>query len=185
MTGQVVAFLSNLGEAEAMTTTAARVMDEQTILPEATDHATVVNLLQVLRQRGAEVPEAHAKLIGADGTAIELPPRLHEVLVNAVEALANGYAITIAPQHTTLTTQQAADFLGVSRPTLTKMLEAGKIPFEKPNMHRRVKLADLIDYQQRRRSERRSALRQLTQDSIDMGLYDAPLPSVERPDNTE
>ena len=29
--------------------------------------------------------------------------------------------------------EEAADFLGVSRPTLVKLLEDGAIPFEKPN----------------------------------------------------
>ncbi|MDG4833599.1 helix-turn-helix domain-containing protein [Solwaraspora sp. WMMD1047] len=148
-------------------------MDEQTILPEAADTGVVVDLLQVLRRRGQDVPEARAKLLSADGSsAIELPDGLHAVLVKALEALASGYAITIAPHHTTLTSQQAADMLGVSRPTLTKLLDDGKIPFERPNSHRRIKLADLLRYQERRRGERQEILQELTNEAMDLGLYD-------------
>jgi excisionase family DNA binding protein len=148
-------------------------MDEQTILPDAANNAEVVDLLKVLRDRGRHVPEARARLVSADGSSSQpLPDGLHDILVKALEALANGYAVTIAPQHTTLTTQQAADMLGTSRPTLIKLLDEGKIPYERPNSHRRIKLADLLEYQQVRREERQRLLQSLTLDSIDMGLYD-------------
>jgi len=153
--------------------TAARVMDEQTILPDAADSAEVVDLLQVLRDRGHQPPTGRARLVSADGSASRpIPDGLHDILVKALEALASGYAVTIAPQHTTLTTQQAADMLGISRPTLTKLLEEGKIPHERPNSHRRIKLADVLRYQEQRRVERRQLLDQLTAESIALGLYD-------------
>ncbi|GAB2929659.1 hypothetical protein GCM10027280_16480 [Micromonospora polyrhachis] len=156
-------------------TAAARVMDEQTILPDAATKAEVVDLLKVLRDRGHDVAPARARLVSADGSSsVPLPDSLHDILVKALEALAGGYAVTIAPQHTTLTTQQAADLLGVSRPTLTKLLDDNKIPYERPNSHRRIKLADLLAYQQQRRQERRGLLRRMTTEGIAMGLYDVP-----------
>ena len=45
-------------------------------------------------------------------------------------ALANGNGVTVAPNGVLLTTQEAADCLGVSRPTLVKLLEAGAIAHE-------------------------------------------------------
>jgi excisionase family DNA binding protein len=74
-------------------------------------------------------------------------------------ALAAGEGITIVPQGMTMTTQQAADFLGISRPTLVRLLEAGDIAYDKPGRHRRVRLEDLVAYQANFRAERRAALR--------------------------
>lgn len=53
-----------------------------------------------------------------------------------------------------------------------KLLEDGAIPFEKPNRHRRVPLQDLVDFQNRRREERRAALNQLTEQASERGLYE-------------
>jgi excisionase family DNA binding protein len=56
-----------------------------------------------------------------------------------------------------LTTHEAADVLGVSRPTLIKLLEQERIPYETPHLHRRIRLVDLLAYQETRRGERREA----------------------------
>ena len=87
----------------------------------------------------------------------------------------DGKAITVAPIDQLLTTQQAADFLGISRPTLVKLLESDEIPHESPGAgrHRRVRLRDVLDYQERKRSRRRLALDELTQDAVGAGLYEA------------
>lgn len=45
--------------------------------------------------------------------------------------------ITVVPQTQRLTTQEAADFLGISRPTLVKLLDQEKIPYQQPGRHRR------------------------------------------------
>jgi excisionase family DNA binding protein len=43
-----------------------------------------------------------------------------------------GLAVTVAPHHLLLSTQEAADLLRISRTTLVRLLETGAIPFEKP-----------------------------------------------------
>lgn len=99
-----------------------------------------------------------ALLLGPDGEQVPLPVEVYRVLRQVVEVMRQGKATLVAPQGLLLTTQEAADFLGVSRPTLVKLLEEGAIAFERPNRHRRVRLQDLIDFQHRRRVERRAAL---------------------------
>ncbi len=115
-------------------------------------------------------------LLGPDGEQVPLPAEVYRVLRHVVDVMRQGKATLIAPQGLLLTTQEAAEFLGISRPTLVKLLEDGAIPFEKPNRHRRVRLQDLLDFQARQRRERRAILDELTQEASELGLYDDPPP---------
>jgi excisionase family DNA binding protein len=142
-------------------------MTERTVLPgEPTQR--MADLLTVLKAHGRPA------LVAADGTHIELPDELYEVLKDVVAALSQGLAITVAPQHTVLTTSQAADLLGVSRPTLVRLLEAGEIPFDKPGRHRRLRLGDVLAYQERARRARAAGLDEMVRASEDAGIYDLP-----------
>jgi excisionase family DNA binding protein len=76
---------------------------------------------------------------------------LRQVVAAMRAALAAGQAVTVSFHRDTLTTQEAADVLGVSRPTLVRLLEDGEIPYEQPGRHRRVQLQDVLDFQERRR----------------------------------
>ena len=123
----------------------------------------------------ARFVEGHTEpglLLGPDGEQVPLPAEVYRVLRQVVDVMRQGKATLVAPQGLLLTTQEAADFLGVSRPTLVKLLGDGSIAFEKPNRHRRVRLQDLIDFQQRRRIDRRTTLNQLTEEASELDLYD-------------
>ena len=86
--------------------------------------------------------------------------------------MADGEAVTIASVHQRLTTQEAADLLGVSRPTLVKLLESGEIPFEQPGRHRRVRLTDVLSYRQRRSIQRRESLDRMIEIADESGMYE-------------
>jgi excisionase family DNA binding protein len=101
-----------------------------------------------------------------------LPPEVFEVLRDVVAAMASGQAVTIAPVHQRLTTQEAADLLGISRPTLVKLLDGGEIPYEQPGRHRRVRLADVLAYQQHRSAQRREALDEMVEIADQSGMYE-------------
>jgi excisionase family DNA binding protein len=73
--------------------------------------------------------------------------------------------------HLQLTTQQAAEYLNVSRPYLIKLLEAGEIPFRLIGTHRRVKFRDLHEYKARDDLDRRRAADELTELTQELGLY--------------
>ena len=83
---------------------------------------------------------------------------MYRILRDVVDAMHRNLAITLVPQTMTLTTQQAADLLGVSRPTLVKYLEEGRLPFQRVGSHRRVMLTDLMSFQQERRDAQRRFL---------------------------
>src|SRR5262245_42357433 len=99
------------------------VLEPHTVLPPARNDPGLADLATALRGR-------RAGLVGPDGTRLRLPDEVYLVLRNVVDALSQGLAITIAPHNTQLTTQEAADLLGISRPTLVRLLEDGEIPFQ-------------------------------------------------------
>jgi excisionase family DNA binding protein len=146
---------------------------ERTLLPPE-DPADLARFARGLL--GAE-PAARAKLVGPDGSQIDIPDDLYNVLRDVVGALSQGMAISIAPHNTMLTTQEAADLLSVSRPTLVRLLAEGEIPHSMRGRHRRVLLRDILDYTERTRAERRSALDQMAADAEDDGLYEATIDS--------
>ncbi len=117
--------------------------------------------------------EPRARLVGPDGSEIEVPEELYTALRDVVAALSQGLAVSIAPHNTMLTTQEAADLLGISRPTLVRLLSEGQIPFSMRGRHRRVLLRDVLDYQERTRHEREQALDQMAADAEEAGLYGA------------
>jgi excisionase family DNA binding protein len=123
--------------------------------------------------RFLELHTEPALLLGPDGEQAPLPEEVYRILVKVVEALREGKVITVVPRTQRLTTQEAADFLGISRPTLVKLLEHGKIPYEQPGRHRRILFSDLLSYLQRQHEERRATLDRMTEDASEAGLYNA------------
>jgi len=93
------------------------------------------------------------------------------LLVDILTNMAEGNAVTLIPVHVELTTKQAADILGVSRPFLIRLLEEGKIPFRKVGTHRRVYFKDVQVYKIQIAKERQSVLTQLVEEAqaLDVG----------------
>ncbi|MDI6097242.1 helix-turn-helix domain-containing protein [Actinoplanes sp. NEAU-A12] len=146
---------------------------ERTVLPPE-NPADLVRFARGLAE--AQTP-ALAKLVGPDGSQLDIPAELYELLRDVVGALSQGMAISIAPHNTMLTTQEAADLLNISRPTLVRLLTDGEIPHSLRGRHRRVLLRDILDYSERTRTERRRALDQMAADAEDDDLYEITLDS--------
>ena len=139
---------------------------ERTVLPPSEPMGA---LAEVLGTFGADPATT---LTGPNGERLELPAEVFDVLRDIVAAMAAGQAITIAPVHQRLTTQEAADLLGISRPTVVKLLESGAIPFEQPGRHRRVRLVDVLAYRDRAAAERRAALDRMVEIADEADLYE-------------
>lgn len=143
---------------------------EVTVLP---PDRPLDDLLAMVKDLADGSQQVAAELVSPSGRVVALPAELVRVLAAVITAMANGQAITVAPHHQVLTTQEAADLLGISRPTLVRLLDAGRIPFEQPGRHRRIRLQDVLDYAETRRHERREALDELVQVGEEAGMYDA------------
>jgi excisionase family DNA binding protein len=111
-------------------------------------------------------------LVGADGEQLSLPDAVYRLLKDIVRNMQLGRAIVLIPENQQLTTQRAADLLGVSRPHLIKLLATGVLPYHRAGSHRRIYLKDLIAYQKHRDQERKTALDRIAKEAFDSGLYD-------------
>ena len=96
-------------------------------------------------------------MLGPDGGRVSLPAEVYQIVIEVVAAMREGEVITLVPRAQRLTTQEAADFLGVSRPTPVKLLEDGKIPYDQPGRHRRLLFTDLLTYTERQQADRHMA----------------------------
>ena len=101
---------------------------------------------------------------------IELPAGAVSLLQAILEDMASGRAVTIVPQNAELTTQQAADFLNVSRPFLVQLLEQKKLPFRMVGTHRRIRFEDVLRYKENTDAERRKVLDQLASEAQELKM---------------
>jgi excisionase family DNA binding protein len=101
---------------------------------------------------------------------IELPAGAVKLLQAILEDMASGRAVTIVPQNAELTTQQAADFLNVSRPFLVQLLEQKRLPFRLVGTHRRVRFEDILRFKENIDAERRKVLDQLAAEAQDLKM---------------
>jgi excisionase family DNA binding protein len=102
---------------------------------------------------------------------LEISKEAFELLKKILDLMARGKSITIIPSNETLTTQQAARMLNVSRPHIVKLLEAGEISFKMVGSHRRITLKDLRTYEKKIAKKREKQLTFLTKQAqkLDLG----------------
>ena len=114
--------------------------------------------LDLDRLNEAVLADERPALVGREGVRLELPEPIFHLLARMVRTLREGKAVALLPESKSMTTQAAAEFLGVSRPFVVALLEKDAIPHHKVGTHRRVYLKDLLDYQRQRDNRRRATL---------------------------
>jgi excisionase family DNA binding protein len=107
---------------------------------------------------------------GGDETVVSVPATAFKLLGLILNEMAKGNAIAIFPVHAELTTQQAAELLGVSRPFIVEQLEKGNIPYRKVGTHRRVLFQDLMEYKRSMDHKRLESLDELAAEAQRLGL---------------
>ena len=93
-------------------------------------------------------------LIGPNRESLPLPESIYDILLQE------------------LTTQQAANLLGVSRPFLIDLLNQKEIPFHKTGTHRRIYRKDVMDYLAKRDGDRKRILDDIARRAMAEGDYD-------------
>src|SRR5260370_13450706 len=111
-------------------------------------------------------------LVNASGERLVFPPTIYDVLRKVVELMAQGNSVTLLPDNQMVTTQRAADLLGMSRPFFIKLLETGAMAHHRVGNLRRVYLRDVLEFSRKRDEERQMALDRLSRQAFEAGLYD-------------
>jgi excisionase family DNA binding protein len=121
-----------------------------------------------------ELKDAATMTIGDE--TVTLTEEARSALSKILGCLAAGQTVDAVPVAEMLTTQQAANLLEISRPTLVKMLESGLIPYEQPSVHRRVSRAAIDEFIVSRAAGRGAALDALAE-MVDPDIPDEYVPT--------
>jgi len=92
--------------------------------------------------------------------SLKIPKSAVQLFFKILDGMADGNSIALflSDSKADISTQQAADLLGVSRPHVVSLLEKGDIPFFKVGTHRRIHLKDIIAYNKRIKKNRADKL---------------------------
>jgi len=128
--------------------------------PNDVDVALAQTASRALSHLAGQGKAVHVEAVGETDRrkeAFVLPAAAVRLMLDMLGQMAAGHAVTVVPVHAELTTQQAAEVLGVSRPFLVGLLEQGKLPFHKVGTHRRVRYGELLAYKRQEHEARRHA----------------------------
>jgi len=107
---------------------------------------------------------------GPSRETVKLHAAAVRLLVRILDEMARGNAVTLIPVHAELTSQEAADMLSISRPSLIQLLNEGKIDYRRVGTHRRVRLDALMKYKRQADAARRAALAELAAYDQELGI---------------
>lgn len=102
--------------------------------------------------------------------ALTVPPIAARLMLDLLEELARGNAVTLNAIGAELTTQEAADLLNISRPSLIQLLDDGKIAYRRLGTHRRIPLEDVLAFKADNYAKREAALDELSALHQELGL---------------
>lgn len=115
--------------------------------PEVQEDMT--ELVDVLRNN------SRVRLVAQDGTERVLPASLTDLLCRASEILSQGHDVDVLDASSdTLTPNEAADLIGISRPTLLKLIDEGVLTATRVpgSSHRRLSHSEVITFRDSRLS---------------------------------
>ena len=97
-------------------------------------------------------------------TSPDLPAAALAAFGRLVDVLESSADAVVFPADATVSTQQAAALLGVSRMTVVRLIDRGELSAEGGAVHRRIFVSELARYQAESRHRRRSAMVELAHD---------------------
>ncbi|SEI15003.1 DNA binding domain-containing protein, excisionase family [Rhizobium tibeticum] len=135
------------------------------------ERTAAARLANMLVSRSTKQAES-VQVVLVNGESVELPSVLADVMFRAAELVAQGRQVTVLADEELLSTQDAAEILGVSRQYLVRLIDRGEISAGKVGTHRRLRAYDVEAFKDARDAKRMAALDRLTALSEDLGGYD-------------
>lgn len=157
-------------EEEVMSATTAEIVSPA---PSDTDElARVLSFIETHEARHGASPDPAFFLSGAgEHDRVELTEQLHAILKQVAQALSHGQSVSILTRDQEISTQQAAEILGLSRPTVVKLTDEGELSAHVPgSVRRKLRLADVPAYREELRTRRN---RFITESSAEYDDVDA------------
>lgn len=160
----VIVTVIGRNEEEVMSATTADVVSPAPT--DADELAKVLSFIEAHEARYGTSPEPAVFLSGAgEHDRVELTEQLHAILKQVVQALSHGQSISILIRDQEISTQQAAEILGLSRPTVVRLIDEGELSAHVPGaVRRKLRVADVLAYREELRDRRN---RFLTESSAD------------------
>jgi excisionase family DNA binding protein len=107
------------------------------------------------------IAENIESLLEPSALLARVPPELAGLLTQVISAVASGATVSISTLPDELTTTVAARQLGVSRPTLMRMIRDGQIKSRLVGTHHRIKTRDVLEAKRLRLLAQRRAFEEL------------------------
>lgn len=114
------------------------------------------------------------RVCGSGQKAVEIPAPAVRLLARCLAELGQSKVVGVVSLGSELSTQQAADLLGVSRPFVVKEIEEGRLPARRVGARRRIAVEELVAYKARVEGASQDTLGQLSDLDERLGLVAAP-----------
>ncbi len=104
------------------------------------------------------------RILGESGDTLVASETARDAFLRLVDVLESSPEAVVLPSDALVSTQKAADLLGVSRMTVVRLIDRGELSAEGGGIHRRIAASALARYQTTSAARRRAALHALAQE---------------------
>ncbi|MFA7336184.1 MAG: helix-turn-helix domain-containing protein [Candidatus Obscuribacterales bacterium] len=143
------------------------------------DRPTIPSEFEIVQARKSfealkkDSSDSHFVLGSKTGKRVPITENAFNYVLTILSEMAKGHAVLVVPLQAELSTYEAAELLGVSRPFLIRLIDKGELPCRVVGRHRRVPCEDLLAYKKQTQSRRAKALSEMTAADDEMyGLGD-------------
>ncbi|MBF6164317.1 helix-turn-helix domain-containing protein [Streptomyces gardneri] len=99
-----------------------------------------------------------------------MPAELTALIAQILDLISRGCTVTVGSLPNEVTTTVAAKMLGVSRPTLMKLVNEGKLPSHRVGSHTRLFSRDVLAHREIQRAAQRKAFDRLRELEDELGV---------------